>query len=111
MSSIFFYVYPHEKPHGTHELVYTKSQPLKHESQTPLAQALLALDTAYDLTRHRYATRLSKGDANAAFCVRANVSASFQHSVIGPKGYSEVVDELNTQWLRNRMRLAKALAS
>ena len=103
---IYFYVWPHHLPPGTRELIYTNITQVKGEDA-----ALLALDTAYDLTRHRYALRLSQEDASAAFCVNASASASFQHSVKGRRIYSQVVDELNTQWLINRVRLAKALAS
>ncbi len=105
---IYFYVWPHEKPQGTREIIYSARPHAKD-----LAEALAALDTAYDLIRHLYVARLCKEDGNAVFCVNAdalpNGSASFQVAVTGHRSYSRIVTDLNASWLRDRARLAEAL--
>ncbi len=107
-AEIYFYVWPHAKPQGTREMIYSARPQVEDQ-----ASALAALDTAYDLIRHRFVLRLCKEDGSAAFCVNAdplpNGSACFQVAVTGPRSYSRVVTYLNESWLRDRERLAEGL--
>ena len=106
-SEIYFYVWPHQKPHGTFELIHTGSPQVKDERE-----ALRVLDTAYDLVRHRYVLQLCREDGSAAFRVDSvppSKGASFQVSMKGIRSYSAAVSRLNEYWLANRSSLAEAL--
>lgn len=106
---IHFYIWPHTKPAGTRELVHSVRARVKN-----LQDALRVLDTAYDLTRHRYASRLCSGDANAVFHIDTDsisYGRSVQVCVSRPTTYKSVVDQLNAVWLREREKLAEALAA
>lgn len=109
MNRICCYVWPHDKPMGTREMLHL-DEPLVED----VDGALRVLDSVYDRLRHRYASQLSERPGNAVFQIVPDPprrGASFQVSFARPTPYARVVDELNAMWLSNRRRLGDDLVA